>query len=134
MALIRQAVVWFNEATTYSRCISAQSLAFSLYHPSMEIIAYFTSLTSWSNWIWDEENSWYKAVITLLWVLESIIHFSVCKWKTGCSNQRCKCLKIGLKCWEMCQCQGCENSDQNNDLNDIFKGLDSKSKVSYNEN
>ena len=34
----------------------------------------------------------------------------------------------------MCQCQGCENNDQNNDLNDIFKGLDSKSKVSYNEN
>ena len=86
-------------------------------------------------WIWDEENSLYEAVMTtLLPGPESIIHLSVCKCKTGCSNQRCKCLKSDLKCSEMCQCQGCENNDQNDDLNDIVTGLDSKSEESDDEN
>ena len=34
----------------------------------------------------------------------------------------------------MCQCQGCENNDQNDDLNDIVTGSDSKSKESCDEN
>ena len=86
-------------------------------------------------WIWDEENSLYEAVMTtILPGPESIIHLSVCKCKTGCSNQRCKCLKSDLKCSEMCQCQGCENNDQNDDLNDIVTGLDSESEESDDEN
>lgn len=34
----------------------------------------------------------------------------------------------------MCQCQGCENNDQNDALNDIVTGSESESKESGNEN
>ena len=34
----------------------------------------------------------------------------------------------------MCQCQGCENNDQNDDSNDIFIGSDLESEESDNEN
>ena len=49
-------------------------------------------------------------------------------------NQRCKCRKSNLKSSDMCQCQGCENNDQNDDLNDIVTGSDIKSKESCDEN
>ena len=65
---------------------------------------------------------------------ESIIHLLVYKCKTGCSNQKSKCFKSDLKCSEMWQCQGCENNDQNDDLNDIFIGSDLESEESDNKN
>ena len=73
-------------------------------------------------------------MITLSPAPEFIIHLLVCKCKTGCLNQRFKCLKSDLKCLEMCQCQGCENNDQNDALNDIVTGPESESKESGNEN
>lgn len=47
---------------------------------------------------------------------------------------RCRCFKRDFKCSEMYQCQGCENNDQNNDLNDIVTGSDRKSEESSNKN
>ena len=53
----------------------------------------------------------YEAVMTTLPPApESIIHLTVCHWKTECVTMRCKCRKNGLKCSEMCQCLECENN------------------------
>ena len=63
-------------------------------------------------WKWDSSNLLYEAVMTTIpSAPESIIHLTVCQCKTNCSNNRCKCRKIRLKCSEMCQCQDCENNE-----------------------
>ena len=55
----------------------------------------------------------YEAVTTtLLPAPESIIHLSVCGCTTKCITLRCKCRKNNLKCSDMCKCNECLNTEQ----------------------
>ena len=49
---------------------------------------------------------------------DSILSFINCGCKTGCSTNRCSCKKAGLKCSDLCKCEGCENSTGKDSLDD----------------
>jgi hypothetical protein len=42
---------------------------------------------------------------------DSLLECTTCKCKTGCQNKRCSCLKVGLRCTELCSCDGCQNGE-----------------------
>ena len=44
-------------------------------------------------------------------VPESILHLTVCNFKTKCVTNRCKCRKNGLNCSEMYDCENSENDE-----------------------
>ncbi|XP_028415026.1 uncharacterized protein LOC114538109 [Dendronephthya gigantea] len=50
---------------------------------------------------------------------ESILEYVDCKCKKGCTTNRCSCHKSGLKCTELCQCNGCENYESAEELSEL---------------
>ena len=43
---------------------------------------------------------------------DSLLECVLCKCKTGCKTQRCSCVKPGLRCTDVCGCNDCQNSQQ----------------------
>ena len=73
------------------------------------------------SWSFNENNQVFESVMTSLApAQESIIDLTVCRCKTNCSTNRCKCRKNGLSCSEMCGCEDCENYEKD-------EGTDSQS-------
>ena len=47
----------------------------------------------------------------------ALIELSVCSCKKDkCDSNRCKCYKNNLQCTDMCKCEDCKNTDDNDRL------------------
>ena len=53
----------------------------------------------------------------------SLSEITSCKCKKGrCGNRRCKCVNVGLLCFDLCNCIDCENHDRETDDEDTSDG------------
>jgi hypothetical protein len=59
-------------------------------------------------WI-SEDGSWRAVGITCQHAPKELLSRMTCGCKTGCTSNRCKCMKIGMACSLACSCTGCNN-------------------------
>ena len=68
-------------------------------------------------WLFNKKDHVFEPVMTSLAPApESIIHLTVSSCKTNCSTNRCKCLKNGLNCSEMCRCENSESDEKDEEM------------------
>ena len=60
---------------------------------------------------------------------DSVLNLINCKCKQSCATRRCSCLKNGLSCSDLCQCENCENKnhidESTEDISDTFSDIQS---------
>ncbi len=55
---------------------------------------------------------------------DSILECVICKCKSGCKTKRCSCIKNGLRCTDLCQCNTCENGGEYEENEDEEENYD----------